>query len=703
MRSLIIDNYDSFTYNLVHCVADVVGTEPVVVRNDDARWSPDDLHRFDNVIISPGPGHPGKPADFGICAEVIRAGAIPVLGVCLGHQGICHVYGGTVGHAPEVFHGRTSPIVHDGADILAGLPSPFSAVRYHSLMVGELPADLEAIAWTPDGIVMGLRHRRLPLWGVQFHPESICTEHGHLLLANFAELTRRWHGRRGAGRLPIGGARCGQPGGRLGSPSPARAGRWRVAHRRLLIDVPAETIFEALYGDEAYSFWLDSSMRHVSYGRVSIMGDTRGPHARVVRADVWAREVRVESSLGVQVTKGSLFDWLRADLITHEIPDPGIPFDFALGWVGYLGYELKADCGGDRAHRSEHPDAFMIFSDRAVVLAHEESAVYLLCLADRDGEPEAEAWFAETTARLLALAASPGGAGEDPGPEIAVTELSLRHDRYRYLGLIAECQTEISNGESYEICLTNMASDQVKIDPWKSYQVLRKYNPAPFGAFLRLGDLSVLSCSPERLLRVSAGGLVESKPIKGTRPRSAEPREDELLRHELATSVKDRAENLMIVDLVRNDLGRCAEMGSVTVAKLFDVEQYETVYQMVSTVQARIRPELTAVDCVRAAFPAGSMTGAPKIRSMQIIDRLEAGPRGVYSGALGYFSLSGTADFSVVIRTLVASSAGVEFGIGGAIIALSDPVAEFEETAVKAGPILRLLRTSFPGRFDGRL
>jgi para-aminobenzoate synthetase len=154
----------------------------------------------------------------------------------------------------------------------------------------------------------------------------------------------------------------------------------------------------------------------------------------------------------------------------------------------------------------------------------------------------------------------------------------------------------------------------------------------------------------------------------------------------------------MIVDLVRNDLGTCSEVGSVQVDQLFDVETFASVHQLVSTVRARLRPESSAADCVRAAFPGGSMTGAPKIRTMQIIDELEGGPRGIYSGALGYFSLSGTADFSIVIRTLVVGPDAVELGTGGAIIALSDPIAEFEETAVKATPLLHAIGRSFPER-----
>jgi para-aminobenzoate synthetase len=190
--------------------------------------------------------------------------------------------------------------------------------------------------------------------------------------------------------------------------------------------------------------------------------------------------------------------------------------------------------------------------------------------------------------------------------------------------------------------------------------------------------------------------------VKGTRPRGGDVAQDAELVADLLSNLKDRAENLMIVDLVRNDLGRCAEVGSVRADDVFRVESYATVHQLVSTVTARRRPEVSPVECVRAAFPPGSMTGAPKLRTMQIIDRLEGGPRGVYAGAIGYFSLDGSVDLSVVIRTAVVTEAGVRYGVGGAILAASDPHAEFEETAVKAAPLTTLTGLSFPRHAPAR-
>jgi para-aminobenzoate synthetase len=224
-----------------------------------------------------------------------------------------------------------------------------------------------------------------------------------------------------------------------------------------------------------------------------------------------------------------------------------------------------------------------------------------------------------------------------------------------------------------------------------TFAQLRQMSPVPFGALLDFGDVAVLSASPERFLSIDRHGAVESKPIKGTRPRGGDEAEDRVLREELRANPKDRAENLMIVDLLRNDLNTVCSVGSVHVPKLFDVETYPAVHQLVSTVRGTLAPGRSAVDCVRAAFPGGSMTGAPKVRTMEIIDRLEQGPRGVYSGALGWFSLSGASDLNIVIRTLVVNDGRVTFGVGGAIIALSDPAGEFDETVVKSRAMMTAL------------
>jgi para-aminobenzoate synthetase len=193
MKTLLIDNFDSFIWNLFQLIARISGSEPSVIKNNEPGWAVSELGGYDNVVISPGPGNPTRVTDFGLCRSVLQSAAIPVLGVCLGHQGLSWVEGASVELAPVPRHGNLSQIFHDRLGLFEGIPSPFKAVRYHSLAVYELPSHMEAIAVAEDDVLMAVRHRFKPLWGVQFHPESIATEHGEILLRNFFQLTTQYH------------------------------------------------------------------------------------------------------------------------------------------------------------------------------------------------------------------------------------------------------------------------------------------------------------------------------------------------------------------------------------------------------------------------------------------------------------------------------------------------------------------------------
>lgn len=726
IRTLLVDNRDSFTLNLFHLLAEVNGCAPTLVPNDWAEYEVGGLGEFDNVVISPGPGTPERSADFGICAEVIAQSPIPVLGVCLGHQGIATVHGGVVAHAPEPRHGRVSPIRHTGTELFAGIPSPFSAVRYHSLAVTELPSCLEATAWSEDGVVQALRHRTRPQWGVQFHPESIATNGARALLRNFAKLTVERLGR--TAREPKDRARAGWDGAVASHPDvpagtnaatevPPATTNFRAPQRRFILDtdelpqsVSDARLFTELFGDEPEAVWLDGNLPGNDSSRFSIMGAPTGPMSRVATASVATGtvEVRSQSHDGtwvVEAMSSGFFDWLDQELADTEVKSPDLPFEFRLGWVGYLGYELKTEVGSPNSEESDLPDAVMMFLDRAVVIDHLTERIHLVALRCPNRDDSAPNWFDQVATRIATIADEEliVGGIDEARPVVSLSaNLSARHSRLDYLNLIERAQKYITDGETYEVCLTNMLEGGVSaevgaVDVLQSYLCLRADNPTPFGAFIRTQDATLLSTSPERFLCITADGRVESKPIKGTRPRGATPAEDEAIRAELHTSIKDRSENLMIVDLVRHDLGRTAELGSVRVDTLFGIESYATVHQMVSTVSSRLVGEQSPVSCVRAAFPPGSMTGAPKQRTMSIIDGLERGPRGAYSGAIGYFSLNGAVDLSVVIRTLVLGGDTLRYGVGGAIVALSDSDEEYRETVLKATPLLRLFdEVEFP-------
>jgi para-aminobenzoate synthetase len=395
MQTLLIDNYDSFTFNLFQLLAEVNGTEPLVVRNDEATWEELERLGFDNVVISPGPGRPDSADDFGVCAEAIHRCEKPLLGVCLGHQGIGWIEGGEVISAPAPMHGCVVEIEHDGSLLFAGIPSPFQATRYHSLALAHpLPPSLREIA-TADGVPMAIEHRTRPQWGVQFHPESIATPHGKRLLENFRDLT-------GPARVDLVTYAV------TNSTSPSQT---TLKVRRIEEPPYAEGAFVALYGESEDAFWLDSS-RAGERGRFSFMGDANGPLAEIVTHELGGDE--------------AIFDYLdrrTAELRPAELPD--LPFEFDCGFVGYLGYELKAECGFTSPHESEHPDAAFLLADRVIAFDHEERCAYLLCLHQLGEEEAAQQWLRATATHFASLqelpAGEPGGGGPGPPPSPFLT------------------------------------------------------------------------------------------------------------------------------------------------------------------------------------------------------------------------------------------------------------------------------------------
>jgi para-aminobenzoate synthetase component 1 len=248
----------------------------------------------------------------------------------------------------------------------------------------------------------------------------------------------------------------------------------------------------------------------------------------------------------------------------------------------------------------------------------------------------------------------------------------------------------IAAGDIFQANISQRLSSEIATSPWTLYRRLRAINPAPFAAYLDCGDPIIVSASPERFLRVT-GRRVETRPIKGTRPRGRTPFDDRRLASELLASAKDRAEHVMIVDLERNDLGRVCKYGSVRVSELAALETYATVFHLTSTVNGRLLPGKTPVDLLRASFPGGSITGAPKVRAMEIIDELEPTTRGVYTGGIGYLSFTGDVDLNIVIRTFVITGGRAYFQVGGGIVADSDPEAEYQETLDKAKALIEAL------------
>lgn len=359
----------------------------------------------------------------------------------------------------------------------------------------------------------------------------------------------------------------------------------------------------------------------------------------------------------------------------------GIPF--LGGWVGWLPYEHGAAANG--APIADSPAApTWIAVTRAVALDHATGAVHALA-----PETDLEAWSAEVHDALAAMPIEP------PPPAAPTRDAAARHGVAEYSALVEECRAAIRRGDAYQLCLTTRFTAARPDDPFAVYLRLRAATPAHHGGYLRVGGQHVLSASPEQFLTTGAG-RVSTSPIKGTRPRGVTPADDVRLAEELQTDAKERAENVMIVDLMRNDLSHVGAPGSVQVERLWHVESYPAVHQLVSTVSARLRDGVTFGDLCDAAFPAGSMTGAPKLSAMTILHRLEKGPRGIYSGCFGHVGLDGRVDLAMVIRTIVIDADSASVGAGGGITWLSRPDAEAAEVATKARAPLAALGAALP-------
>lgn len=426
-----------------------------------------------------------------------------------------------------------------------------------------------------------------------------------------------------------------------------------------------EDIFLRLFATEPWAVWLDSGQSAPS-GTSMIGAGTERLVANVTAGTV----EHVRQGLPTAVFPGSILDALRSVRSSDD------------DWVGWLGYEYGAALVGAPAAPGSLPDAVLLRVTDRVLFDHTTRTVTLTS-SDPDWVPWAVAQLAgEREPRPL-----------DPRRGVVCTP---RHTDSDYVRLVERCQEHITRGDAYQLCLTNQLRVEGVHDALSTYRRLRAASPSHHGGFLRLGDVSLVSSSPEQFLEVTVDGTVRTKPIKGTRPRGLDPEDDARLRAELLASEKERAENLMIVDLMRNDLARVSVLGSVAVTALHRVESYPQVHQLVSTVEGRLRPGTDGLDVIEVCFPAGSMTGAPKRRAMDILYELEGGPRGPYAGAFGVLRADGSVDLAMVIRTIVIDPTGASIGAGGGITALSVPEEELEEAWTKAAAPLAALGVGRP-------
>ena len=784
---LIIDHYDSFTYNLYDYFSQLLVVPPTVITKDSFdEFRPEDWSHIDGIILSPGPGTPYEQPLLSHQA-ITRNPHLPILGVCLGHQLLGINYGATVNKAPKPIHGQDHLItleshatISSDSLIFQGLPLAFRAVRYHSLAVYDIPESLQVTARSlDDGVVQALQHSKNPHFGVQFHPESIATECGMAIVENFCLVVQQHKEEKNIGQR-MGMIRLASTEKRYvpGVVAPNAASAFAEPRFRVVVHpfqtptVKPEDVFHALYQDSPRAIWLDSSSSSMERGMLDILAapsfthdlfeyqyDQVGHGGTDILTQLEDALFGVDSSLQPKQSRRSaaIEVALALDLsgpITFQFDkgmDGVLPFEYRGGFLGYLGYEVRYDTmrhlnqvdkeasftstgtarrPSSASIESRTPTAAFFLARNSLVFHHPTDTWYMVSLLEKGEEPsDAFLWMQATKSRMAQLTKIAEAPYSIFTPDRDTLQLKPNRSRQMYLEDIARCHELIREGQSYEVCLTNQLEAWVPENrpTWDLYRILRRRNPAPYSAFFRWQqkdisaeqpmELSICCSSPERFMSVTRQMLhsenrivlqAEAKPIKGTEARvlpgdgvrlnDAEKREDERRALSLELSTKNRAENLMIVDLLRNDMNRVCQIGSVHVPKLMAIESFQTVHQMVSTIRGTLcelegssySPRSpTYFDLLRASFPGGSMTGAPKFRTMELLEELERGvERGPYSGSLGYLSVNGCMDMNIIIRSAVVIKGGgvqrVRIGAGGAITVLSESNDEYEEMLLKS-------------------
>ena len=813
-RVLFIDAYDSFSNNIIALLETELDVEVVKIHIDSHFHSlPTYVSQFSAVVCGPGPGHPTNIAEVGSFRDIwaLKSGAIkPVLGICLGFQSLIVHCGGKVHQLTQGRHGIETCVTSSARSIFTNLPWVHT-VQYHSLhgTLGhrhtsqeshkiweptESCPDLLPLAWeltkeaerhgdfhlNMEPILMAVKHVEKPFYGIQFHPESVCSKRdARQVIVNWWDASSVWLQE----HRPIN---CLYSG--VEPPITPSAFAYESSDDELLDDFPEQpnlqtplTSLSSSSTSPSPTPVLDLISTHIELGSLTVPRVCESLHIEIGEVVVLDSEKRIMPSLGessvigivdpstlrmkysvgtgfvlmqedAQETRvsldtegGDIFAFLKAFMAKRKIFPPG-DRAFSGGLMGYITYEgcletigVTASCSANR------PDVYFVFVERSIVIDHSKNILHVQSLKERD-DLKGTGWVMKTATMLSALAKQGSTSLRcDLRVKSAVPSKVQCYQpaKSQYKHKVSQCQEQIRAGNSYELCLSDQTTIHVRknngqhLSPWSRYLQLRESNPAPFAAYLRLGALTLLSTSPERFMSWSrfeySPSLTENeppavvstcqfRPIKGTvsKQRATEEGRIEQVSKEEATRLlsveKERAENLMIVDLIRHDLYNVVSPWDVEVKALMAVEEYETLYQLVSVIEGKLfgtlRPTLspapsarghryskrTGIDVLAASLPPGSMTGAPKLRSCQILQDIEEHqPRSIYSGVLGYMCMSGKGDFSVVIRSVFKwddSRDGGDnqecwrIGAGGAVTGLSTEEGEWAEMLAKLNSTL---------------
>jgi anthranilate synthase component I len=471
----------------------------------------------------------------------------------------------------------------------------------------------------------------------------------------------------------------------------ARQGNLIPVYREILGDLETPVSAYKKLRREGYSYLLESVEGGEKWGRFSFLGLNPSLLFEVRQGVTTMQRRGRQETLDQGADPFTHLRSLLAELTA--VPAPGLP-RFWGGLVGYLGYDMVRyiERLPDATPATSMPEARLMLADNLLIFDNLRQTIKILHLVHLDRELSLEIQYERALVAIDAIIAQLHQPVPNPAPRPATPrpDLAANLTRERFEAMVRQGKDYIAAGDVIQVVLSQCFSTPLRHDPFDLYRALRSINPSPYMFYLDQGDVKLVGASPEILVRVE-DGQITYRPIAGTRPRGATPPEDRALEQELLADPKERAEHLMLVDLGRNDVGRVAKIGSVRVPELFTVERYSHVMHIVSQVEGELAPGCDSLDVLKSTFPAGTVTGAPKVRAMEIIEELEPTKRGPYAGAVGYISFSGNLDFCITIRSFSIHHDQVYLQVGAGIVADSDPPTEYQETVNKGKALMRAL------------
>jgi len=705
MEILLIDNYDSFTFNVFQYLEEL-GNKVTCIRNDKITLQEIEKMNPDAIFISPGPGNPGTA---GICLEVVRtfAGKISIFGICLGHQIIGEAFGARVIHAKALFHGKTSKIISLNKGVFENFPPTFIATRYHSLIVEKqsITNSLEVTCQTEDGEIMGLKHKEYNIEGVQFHPESIMTEVGKEILTAFLDRTQMIVN--GKSNKEI--INKTQPIYNLEKTTNLSVMNVTQTVSKFNCDISVIPVFEQIrkiYGNDACALLdsasgpeVDCSSSYIGIHPIYEIA-IKNQEMEIITESKILKEhfIRVFSEFYNSEKQIFLLNELKFSEIFPMfvsafklIKEHEYALSFSNGLVGLFSYEYLHYIEKVNTRHKDVlgiPDIHLKCFNTILEYDEKKGQIFVIQNNIEQVDPrEFDLINVINCAHKEKENMKVDRVVNDEKP----TEMISNMTKEAFFEKVSKSKQYIKDGDIFQIQIGRRLQVKKQVNPFDIYKRLRIINPSPYMFYWDCKDYQLISNSPELQLKVENGDIM-IRPIAGTSKGKGNNKEEALaLKKELAENPKEQAEHIMLVDLARNDIGKIATTGSVNVTKLMKIEEFSHVFHIVSSVEGKILEDRNTMALFESTFPAGTLTGAPKIRAMQIINELEEEERGPYGGAFGFFDFNGNILSSIVIRTILRKEENLYLHASAGIVADSEDYLEWNEIKHKTETVLKVI------------